>query len=191
MSPIGFLFIIWRPLQSSPWACPGPCSSTSPSAGTSNWISSLLSFYHSLTWNHRWSPCWLALLNIFQGLGWLLFRPLLGLALLLLAAAPYVVPFYRFTLVPCQFQFHTCPPLHNSSAGWWWTGEESRIVRDLKLSFKDVKDTWKKHPSRWDSCKIIHTSKRWWTALLWSNLPKNSVVLISWHEPLSCDSILV
>ena len=30
-----------------------------------------------------------------QGLGWLLFRPLLGFALLLLAAAPYIVPFYR------------------------------------------------------------------------------------------------
>jgi len=29
------------------------------------------------------------------GLGWLLFRPLLGFALLLLAAAPYIVPFYR------------------------------------------------------------------------------------------------
>jgi len=32
------------------------------------------------------------------GLGWLLFRPLLGLALLLLAAAPYIVPFYRLLM---------------------------------------------------------------------------------------------
>jgi len=32
------------------------------------------------------------------GLGWLLFRPLLGLALLLLATAPYIVPFYRLLM---------------------------------------------------------------------------------------------
>jgi len=32
------------------------------------------------------------------GLGWLLFRPLLGFALLLLAAAPYFVPFYRLLM---------------------------------------------------------------------------------------------